>query len=190
MNKAELRGLYLSKRRSLTDQEYDSLNLRLVNNFFSTIQLIDVKLLHLFLPIARNKEPDTYAIAERVRSEFPGIRISIPKVGLSGTLEHYIWSGKESLALSAWGIPEAATGETTPVDAIDMVLVPLVIFDQQGHRVGYGKGYYDRFLSACRHDCKKIGLSLFPPVESIDDLTPHDQHLDFVVTPDRSYKFD
>ena len=44
-------------------------------------------------------------------------------------------------------------------DQIDVVFVPLLIFDKQGHRIGYGKGYYDRFLSKCKKDTIKVGLA-------------------------------
>ena len=64
--------------------------------------------------------------------------------------------------------------------SIDMVLVPGLCFDGDGHRVGYGKGFYDRFLKTCRPDCIKIGLSYFEPVESIDDVHEGDVRLDFV----------
>ena len=69
-------------------------------------------------------------------------------------------------------------------EKIDLVLVPLLAFDKRGHRVGYGKGYYDRLLSQVRHDCRKIGLSLFQPVDVIDDIAASDIELDECVTPE------
>ena len=73
---------------------------------------------------------------------------------------------------------------------IDMVLVPMLGFDRHGHRLGYGKGYYDRFLSQVRPDCPKIGvcpelghLKTDLPVE------PHDVALDFVITEEKVYSF-
>jgi 5-formyltetrahydrofolate cyclo-ligase len=88
---------------------------------------------------------------------------------------------------NAWGIREPAGDE--PIDAaeIDMVLVPLLCFDKRSHRVGYGKGYYDRFLSKCRPDCLKIGLSFFPPVEAILRIGSRDIALDHFVLPDSTY---
>ena len=64
---------------------------------------------------------------------------------------------------------------------IDVVLVPLLCSDGQGYRVGYGKGFYDRFLVKCRPDCRKIGLSYFPPVDRIEDVTESDVKMDEVV---------
>ncbi len=75
------------------------------------------------------------------------------------------------------------------MSSIDWVLVPLLAFDRRGHRVGYGKGFYDRFLAGCRSDARKIGLSLFAPVVAIDDIGSQDVALDAVVTPDRVWTF-
>ena len=74
-------------------------------------------------------------------------------------------------------------GTGIPPTEIDAVLVPGLCFDQMGHRVGYGKGYYDKFLSQCRPDCIKIGLSLFPLIDMIDGVGPHDVALDDCITP-------
>lgn len=71
-----------------------------------------------------------------------------------------------------------------------MVLVPLLSFDRRGHRVGYGKGYYDRFLRKCRPDCQKVGLSIFEPIDEISDANENDEPLDAAVTPTATIRFD
>ena len=83
-----------------------------------------------------------------------------------------------------WLIPEPVEGEIIAPAEIDMVLLPGLCYDRQGHRVGYGKGYYDRFLKTCRPDCVKVGLSYFEPIEEITDVHDGDVMLDFVVTPE------
>ena len=70
-----------------------------------------------------------------------------------------------------------------------MVFVPLLVFDQHGHRVGYGKGYYDRFLDQCSESTLKVGLTFFDPVTKIEDIETHDISLDFALTPERIYAF-
>ena len=72
---------------------------------------------------------------------------------------------------------------------IDLVLVPLLCFDKKGFRVGYGKGFYDRFLSKCRSDVLKIGLSYFKPVEKIEDVRDFDVALDYCITPKGVWHF-
>ena len=72
---------------------------------------------------------------------------------------------------------------------IEVVFVPLLTFDRQGHRVGYGKGYYDRFLAQCYNSTLRIGLSFFDPVTKIEDVDAHDIALDFAITPREVYTF-
>ena len=87
-----------------------------------------------------------------------------------------------------WGIREPVSGEVLGPEQIDLVIVPLLCFDASGHRVGYGRGMYDRFLAGCRADCLKVGLSYFPPVAAIDDVSETDIGLDVCITPEREYK--
>jgi 5-formyltetrahydrofolate cyclo-ligase len=81
--------------------------------------------------------------------------------------------------------------ETRIVDPqeIDLVLVPVLACDTNGNRVGYGKGYYDRYLSRCREDCIKVGISYFEPVDTIDDADGYDVPLNFCITPQQAYVF-
>lgn len=70
-----------------------------------------------------------------------------------------------------------------------MVLIPLLAFDKNGYRVGYGKGFYDRFLAECRPDVVKVGLSVFEPIDEITDLNEFDIKMDFCITPNRVWQF-
>lgn len=103
-------------------------------------------------------------------------------------LINYYFESKDQVSENQWHIPEPVFGELTPTDDIDVVVVPLLVFDKTGHRLGYGKGFYDRFLSTCRPDCKKIGLSFFEPTESIP-FEKTDVALTCAITPTQSYFF-
>jgi 5-formyltetrahydrofolate cyclo-ligase len=184
MTKQELRKIWLEKRQSLSEGEYLQLNHRLCENFFTYVDLSFVKVVHTFLPITEKHEPDTWLIIERVRREFSHIRLSVPKVNIMrNELENFYFEGLHQLGRSSWGVLEPKQGTPTPADHIDLVLVPLLAFDKQGQRLGYGKGYYDKFLALCRTDTTKIGLSLFPPGH---DLPTHnsDIRLDGCITPE------
>ncbi len=189
MTKEELRKLYSSKRKQLSASECASFNLKLAHHFFSSINLSQIKVIHTYLPISKNNEPDTWAIIERIRREFPQIRISIPRVADDQTFENFNFEGLQQLQTSAWGIQEPKQGIKTLVEEIDMVVVPLLVIDRRGHRVGYGKGYYDRFLKTCNRDCKTIGLSFFKPVELITDTIDSDVTLNSCIEPSGVHYF-
>jgi len=62
-------------------------------------------------------------------------------------------------------------------------------FDEKGNRIGYGKGFYDRFLNECKKDVIKVGLSFFEATTTIEDTNANDIPLDFCVTPEKIYRF-
>jgi 5-formyltetrahydrofolate cyclo-ligase len=88
-----------------------------------------------------------------------------------------------------WNIPEPAEGIEIDVSLLQVVFVPLLVCDEKGHRVGYGKGYYDRFLGQCKPEIVKIGLSFFDPIPEIDDVYSGDIPLDFCVCPTKTVAF-
>src|SRR5690606_37923119 len=89
-----------------------------------------------------------------------------------------------------WNIPEPVDGIEIDPKKIDVVFVPLLAFDEQGHRIGYGKGFYDKFLSECRPETIKIGLSFFEAESRIAQVFESDIALDYCVTPNRIYSFE
>jgi 5-formyltetrahydrofolate cyclo-ligase len=184
MTKKELRKIFIDKRKALSDAEYLRINQILYDYFFAGIDLSFIQVLHIFLTIEKQREPNTWPILNRIQKEFPHIRLSIPRVSTeSGTLDNFFYEGPHQLKNNIWGIPEPSHGVPTPSEKIDMVLVPLLAVDNAGHRVGYGKGFYDKLLATCSPDCKRVGISLFEPVESINDIGEHDLPLDMVITP-------
>lgn len=190
MTKSEIRNTYLEKRASLSEPEYLLSCQKIAQQFFLSFDLSFVKVIHTFLPMVHKHEPDTWLIIERLRREFPHIRLSIPKINLkTDALENFYFEGLHQLSENSWGIKQPKQGIPTESERVDMVLVPLLAFDKRGHRVGYGKGYYDRFLSTCRTDCVKIGLSLFPSCEQIPS-EPQDIALDWCITPEAVLEFD
>lgn len=190
MTKQELRKVYLEKRMALSEAEYQQLNYRLCENFFTHIDLSFKKVIHTFLPLVEKREPDTWLIVDRIRREFPHIRISIPRVDTeTDQLENFYFEGLHQLKKNNWGILEPQQGIPTPPEKIDIVLVPLLAFDKQGNRVGYGKGYYDKFLANCNPTCTFLGISLFSPVDRIEDLHSDDVLLSLTITPYEVYHF-
>jgi 5-formyltetrahydrofolate cyclo-ligase len=189
MKKGELRKIYREKRAALGHSEMSKLqDLLLIR--FQQVSLPFINVLHRFLPAQGKNEVDTDPLANWLSFCNPGLVQLVPKVNTStNDLHHYLLKDDTILILNEWGIPEPENGPEIAPEEIDLVLIPLLAFDQTGHRVGYGKGYYDRFLASCRPDCIKTGLSFFPPVVNITDTNTFDIAMDFCITPERIYEF-
>ncbi|GAB3194204.1 5-formyltetrahydrofolate cyclo-ligase [Pontibacter aydingkolensis] len=185
MQKAELRKQMLQNRRALPAEVVQKRSESIANQFFSNFPLEAEQTVHVFLPIIKNNEVNTWPIIERLRQEHPEVRVAVPVTDVAqNILTHHHLTDEAVLLENAWGIPEPQNARIIHANEVDVVLIPLLAFDKAGHRVGYGKGFYDRFLADCRPDVLKIGLSLEPPVESIADSNPFDVPLDAVVMPD------
>jgi 5-formyltetrahydrofolate cyclo-ligase len=190
MLKSELRKIYLEKRKDFSTQEVAEKSLQIAERFFRDFDLGKINYLHAFLPIERFNEIDTHLIFHRVWFEFAHIETLVPRVNFErDELESLKFTPVTELIQNAWMIHEPAHNELVESEKIDLVLVPLLAFDRAGFRVGYGKGYYDKFLKNCRADCLKIGLSHFPPIEKIADVNEFDVRLDYCLTPDETFKF-
>ena len=190
MLKADLRKDYLTRQRSFSATERLEKSQQISEQFFQYFSLESLRLLHIFIPIEKNNEIETRFIYEKIRHEFPNIKTVTPRIKPeTNEIESIEFSAKTQLLLNKWQIPEPVENNLVEPSQIDLVLVPLLCFDQKGFRVGYGKGFYDKFLAICRPDCQKIGLSYFPPVEEVSDTNSHDIKLDYCLTPNKIWKF-
>jgi 5-formyltetrahydrofolate cyclo-ligase len=84
-------------------------------------------------------------------------------------MTHYLLTDSTTIKKNPYHIPEPIDGIEVPDAKIDVVFVPLLAYDKQGNRVGYGKGFYDNFLSKCKPETIKIGLSFYPPEDKIEN---------------------
>jgi len=190
MIKSELRKIYLEKQKSLSDVERNEKSLKLANRFFENFNLADISFLHVFLPIEKNREIETFLIYKRLWQNFPEITTIASRVNFQlMTLENLKFTKDTKLVRNRWHIFEPMEEELIEIEKIDAVLVPLLCFDERGFRVGYGKGFYDKFLSECRTDCLKIGLSYFAPTAEITDAADFDVRMDFCLTPEKTWKW-
>ncbi len=190
MNKKVLRKIYLDKRSRQSQEELINKNEQIVRNLFQKINFKDYRVIHTFLPILRNNEINIWPILMDLRKFSESSKIIISKSDFQATdMKHFLYQENTILLENQYGIPEPVAGDEYPNNDFDLVFVPLVIFDLVGNRVGYGKGFYDRFLSKIPPQALKVGLSLFEPVPEIDDINENDIRLDHCVTPDNFYSF-
>jgi 5-formyltetrahydrofolate cyclo-ligase len=187
--KKDIRKLYLEKRLNLPAETMAVLNGQLLAQCCA-IDYSPYQMGHIFLPISGKREADTFAFVAWARQAYPGLQWAISRSDLkTAAMEHFLWEPDAVLVKNAYGIPEPMGGIPVLPAEIDLVFVPLLAFDQAGHRVGYGKGMYDRFLQQCRPDAMRIGLSLFEPVDAITDTDAWDVPLNKVITPEAIYQF-
>lgn len=187
MKKATLRTIYKEKRKGLSAREIAIFSDLLLINF-QKLDLPFINCVHTYL--AAEDEVDTWQIIRYLSFRHPGIQICIPRINAeSCEIENFIYREDMEIKTNKYGIEEPVNGEKVDAMAIDLILTPLLAFDKKGQRVGYGKGYYDKFLFQCKIDVIKIGLSFFEPVEMIEDTNQFDIPLNFCVTPQKIYSF-
>ena len=187
--KTVLRRQYREKRSLLSDTEISKMtDLMLIN--FQKLDLPFVNCVHTYLASADQHEIDTYIFTRYLEFLNPDLKIVIPKIDpADGSMKHFIFNEETELVLNQFGIPEPAKGDEVHVSKIELVLTPLLLFDQRGFRVGYGKGYYDKFFATCSRNVIKIGLSFFEPIPVINDINRYDIPLNYCITPGKIFEF-
>lgn len=186
MNKKSLREKYKALRTALAPQHLSLFSEQITELILSHFQL-EGKTISLFLPIERQKEINTYTLLER--SMNIGAHVTVPVADFDAhDLQHVLYSKETTLKLNEWGIPEPVGGETISEKELDFVFVPLLAADKQGNRVGYGKGFYDRFLSKCAPHCIFVGLHLFELEPLIEDVLETDIRLHYIVMPSEVWR--
>jgi len=188
MNKTQLRAEYKQKRSELSP----GLQLRLNDLLLLQFQQIDFSGVQSFMtywPMQHQAEPNTHLFSGYLRHMIPGLNILYPKVNGKDTMDAILINEDTVYDTSKWGITEPRSGPVFSPQDIDMILVPLLVFDRKGYRLGFGRGYYDRFLAQCREDAVVIGLSYFEPVDAITDTHEFDIPLNIGLTPQHIYEF-
>jgi 5-formyltetrahydrofolate cyclo-ligase len=189
MTKSELRKLFIQRRRSMSPTQHAEASHLITEQLFESIDLNSVSAVNCFVSLRHKGEVETQEIFERIWNEYAHVRTFAPRINERiGELESVPIARKTLLTENKWKIREPE-GEAADASILDLAIVPMLCFDNQGHRVGYGKGFYDEFLARCRPDCQKVGVCFFPPVERIDDYHAGDVRLDLCITPSGSLRF-
>ncbi|NNV54442.1 5-formyltetrahydrofolate cyclo-ligase [Limnovirga soli] len=189
MIKKDVRKLYKEKRNSLSDKEKLKLDDLLLIQF-QQFYFDETRHLLTYWPMAHMQEPNTHLFSGYMRHMVPGLEICYPLTDFGrGTMEAIAVNEDTVYTTSSLHITEPKEGIPVAPYLIDVVFVPLLAVDIQGYRVGYGKGFYDKYLANCRSDIIKIGFSYFDPIEIIEDKDAFDVPLNYCVTPQQLYEF-
>ena len=186
MNKATARKVYVEKRNQLSYEEIQVKSSLIAETFIASDIWKTSKLIHVFITIPSKAEIDTSFLIDFFFKKHPEIKICTSIVVENDLLHTHITEATTYLP-NGWNIHEPVERNVLNENEIDLVLLPLLAFDVKGNRVGYGKGFYDRFLQKCRPDVVKVGLSLFQPTEELIDVDVWDVPLDWAVSPSKIY---
>ena len=187
MLKKELRLKYSLRRNKISPTLLSDYSIDIANILLQ-LPIWHFNYYHIFLPVLNKKEIDTNPILSMLQGKDKNI--VLPKITVRNSFLSYLLTDNTIIKSNKWGIPEPVDGLKVSPHKIDVVFIPLLAFDIYGNRVGYGKGFYDRFLKQCRSDIIKVGLSLFEPEnELIADIRKEDIALNYCVTPTEIYTF-
>lgn len=187
MTKKELRKKYKELRRSFSIDTIEDKSIELANNVLN-LPIWGKHYFHVFLSIVEHKEVNTDPLLSILSGKDKHIVVSKSDFE-SRLMTHYLLTDSTIIKKNKWNIPEPTDGIEIKPEKLDVVFIPLLAFDKQGHRVGYGKGFYDIFLKDCNPETIKIGLSFFGPEDEIRNVFNSDVKLDYCVTPEHIYKF-
>mgnify|MGYP003632293976 CR=1 FL=1 len=179
MNKEAFRNKYKSLRSNTSDEALEDLSIDIANNSLK-LPIWEYLNYHIFIPISNKKEIQTEHLLHILQGKDKNI--IVPKVEDSKEMSHILLQDHTVLKPSSYGVPEPVSGIEIQPSKIEVVFVPLLAYDSKGNRLGYGKGYYDRFLEKCNSEAIFIGLSLFEPELEIP-FENTDIPLNFCITP-------
>ncbi len=145
MNKSEIRKKLLKARKQNN-------NKNLVIKFSNIVKIlkkekVNRKIIGGYYPY--NNEVDSIQILNKL--EKLGYQISLPKIKKNNQMDFLYWSTKEPLSINKYGIPEPSSDQ---IVYPSILLVPMVAFDNNLNRVGYGGGYYDRYINKVKKNKK------------------------------------
>jgi 5-formyltetrahydrofolate cyclo-ligase len=190
MTKQALRELYKQKRAALSPGECLRRNDLLLIQFQLTEIPYGAGVVLSYWPMEQHTEVNTFLLTDYLQFRMPGLQIAYPVANFADhSMKIMLVNDDTDFKKNAYGIAEPVNGIEIAPEDLDMVFVPLLAFDKAGHRLGYGKGFYDRFLPSCRANCSRIGFSYFEPLEALPGVGQFDVPLTTGITPENIYEF-
>lgn len=141
------------------------------SRLFQLTDDLGVHTVHVFYPIDRHNEIDTRPLIRKLADSGRTVLLPVVASSTQGILIQKPYSTEEALTPNAFGGLEPSSGPTISPDELDLAIVPAIAADRRGFRVGYGKGFYDRFLAEVRSPavCAVYSICLI-------DYIPEEEH--------------
>lgn len=177
MPKRSIRAQFLAERKSRSVDFCADSSRKIQQRCLQSTEFARASCVALYSPI--QNEVQTDLVARQVLES--GKLLVYPKVK-GDELEFRAVADLSDLKPGAFNVLEPNDGQTVPVEELDLIAVPGIVFDKAGHRLGYGRGYYDRTLTRCRRDCARAGFAYdFQLVERLPSAG-HDETLSVLLT--------
>jgi len=173
--KSSVRDSFMNVRKSLQKTEWLALSERISDQLFSQNSFLKADTIHIYVSMEKQREVSTQKIIKKCFKL--GKRVVVPKMENNGKLTHHLIHSLEDLTPNRWGVEEPAENNPLDIRELSLIIVPMVAADFSRNRIGYGKGYYDQFLS--KSNANSVGLCFNCtlswselPTESFDEK-PH-----------------
>ena len=186
MLKRECRLLMTSKRKALSTSDCIKLDDLLLIQF-QRLNWSGINCVGSFYPLETKNEPNSMLLTQYLKVILPSVTIAYPKINDDNCMTFY--AETNNMVENKWGIQEPMPITKVLLNQMDVILVPLLCFDTAGHRVGFGKGYYDQYFGNQSDLVNKIGISYFEPISKIEDTNQFDVPLTKCITPWKIYEF-
>ena len=187
MLKSAARKLLLEKRKSLSNSDCLKMDDLLLIQF-QKMDWSGVQCIGSFYPLEDHNEPNSLLLIRYLKFMIPSLMVAYPRINEDNLSMHF-YSETETLEMNKWGIQEPLPFNLIEPSQIDALLVPLIGFDLIGQRVGFGKGFYDRYFTKYPANKSRIGISYFEPLPKIEDTHEFDVPLTHCITPSNTYEF-
>lgn len=190
MLKQDIRKLYKKRRLELSVADKMKMDDLLLIQFQNLSFDSNLQVLMSYWPLEQQAEMNTLLYTRYLEHAIPGLKVAFPVVDfVTKEMQAILVHDETDFVENAYGIVEPEEGEKIAAEEIDLVFVPLLAFDKEGFRVGFGKGFYDRFLIKCRKDVISVGFSYFDAIDEIEDRHQFDVPLNYCITPHKIYEF-
>lgn len=151
MTKSDWRARFRAYRDGLTDGAYARHSAAIVAHLRALPEVEQARTLHVYWPMVVRREIDLRPLIRALYAAQKQILMPVvvtfdAPATPATVLQQVRFTGEAHLRQTRWGLHEPMSAETVPLDVLDLVIVPALGADRQGYRLGYGKGYYDRFL--------------------------------------------
>lgn len=188
MKKETARINYQKRRKEISSLQFEEDSSLIICNLIELIKKSKPTCIHCFLTINQQSEINTKPIIEYCWEN--RIDVVVPVTDFTNnTLKNAKFEPSTKTVLTKNNIPEPINPIWANDSDIGLVITPLLAFDAMGHRVGFGKGFYDRLFSSLNNKVKRVGVSFFEPCEILEDIDNYDVPLTHCVTPQTTYCF-